>query len=432
MQRSIKSLIPLLLCASSAYGEVCDVTGYWYDRWAGPGKYHYFLQQSGADPVTGIAKLTGWHYAQKSLCPKSDIVGEVHPYHGNPHVIFTIYSIGGKNCDYKTSTKYYASIMTVNCDLISGYDEGNHSFDWDKYPSHLNLYKPEKDTEFLITKELTIPTIQAAVERIQDELPKALNSPWYYWDIEISHPVRPSRTIRSHIPKFSSSNTTQNINFIQLQDITADKFGNGLRGGTLNITVTLDNKTAVQGNYKIKGENPGKVLIESVLVDPVMRGIACTESSYRQFEAPREGGKGMPLVGGKPPKECGIGLMQLCDPAPSNNAVWNWKTNISEAKDLFDEKRGYAKKMHNQERNDLNAERKAKGLLPCPIWAPTPLNKEQEDRETLRRYNCGKEYRWEPRDSFACEGKLVVKPDFSRCKGSQDLDYPDKILNCKI
>jgi hypothetical protein len=71
-------------------------------------------------------------------------------------------------------------------------------------------------------------------------------------------------------------------------------------------------------------------------------------------------------------------------------------------------------------------------LPACPVGIPTPLTQEQEDRETLRRYNCGREYRWEPRDAKDCEGKWIIHPTLDKCGEYPDYGYVDKVLQCKI
>ena len=57
------------------------------------------------------------------------------------------------------------------------------------------------------------------------------------------------------------------------------------------------NNEIATANYKIYGTNPGKYLIDSEIKDPIQASIACVESEYRQFDAPRENGQGLPLIG---------------------------------------------------------------------------------------------------------------------------------------
>ncbi len=65
----------------------------------------------------------------------------------------------------------------------------------------------------------------------------------------------------------------------------------------------------------------------------------------------------------------------------------------------------------------------------CPFGIPTKLSNEQAIRDTIRRYNGGVEYRWEPRDNPDCEGSWVL---YDSAVSGGDRQFVDNVLNCKL
>jgi len=196
----------------------------------------------------------------------------------------------------------------------------------------------------------------------------------------------------------------------------------------------INNEVATT-NYKIYGTNPGKYLIDIEIKDPIQANIACVESEYRQFDAPRENGQGLPLIGinemGQ--KIGGVGIMQIINKKYTSATLWNWRYNIKEGLDKLNDKRQKARRLHINERNRLNAERKKLGLPNCPPGIPYPLTPEQITRDSIRRYNYGVEYRWEPRDGKNCAGQWVISPSCVRDpRAGCDPDYVNKVLQCAI
>jgi hypothetical protein len=186
----------------------------------------------------------------------------------------------------------------------------------------------------------------------------------------------------------------------------------------------------------VKGTNPGQAAIENLLTDFVSQHVACQESRYQHFVAPREGGIGFPNVGieKKSKKRVGgVGIMQLYDPPATDTQVWNWRENVKEGLKRLNKNSKQANNAYLKERDRLNTDRKKLGLPICPEGIPTHLNPDQLMRETIRRYNCGVEYRWEPRDAANCAGRWVV---YHSCKNKDgkdaDLDYVDNVLKCKL
>jgi hypothetical protein len=209
------------------------------------------------------------------------------------------------------------------------------------------------------------------------------------------------------------------------------------QGGNLTVTATynpsVNNTLSAIGNYKIYGTNPGRQLITQEAIDPLQTKIACVESSFRQFEAAREKGRGLPLIGKNDAGEKigGVGIMQVLHQPIIPGTVWNWRNNMNDGLTVLNEKRGQARRLHINERIRLNADRKNLGLPSCPPNIPTPLTSEQITRDSIRRYNYGVEYRWEPRDSLDCAGQWIEEPSCVRQpRNGCDQDYVNKVLTC--
>lgn len=99
----------------------------------------------------------------------------------------------------------------------------------------------------------------------------------------------------------------------------------------------------------------------------------------------------------------------------------------------MNDKREKSKRLHINERIRLNADRKKIGLPDCPLGIPYPLTPEQITRDSIRRYNYGVEYRWEPRDGKDCAGQWIISPSCVRHPlNGCDKDYVNKVLQCTI
>ena len=108
-----------------------------------------------------------------------------------------------------------------------------------------------------------------------------------------------------------------------------------------------------------------------------------------------------------------------------------WRKNLEEGLDKINKARINAENAHIKEQVRLNAERAENGLPSCPEGVPTKLMPEQVLRETIRRYNCGVEYRWEPRDDPDCKGGWVSYQSCDADDGA-DVNYVENVLACKL
>jgi len=171
-----------------------------------------------------------------------------------------------------------------------------------------------------------------------------------------------------------------------------------------------------------------------MLTDSMSQQIACQESRYKQFNADREGGIGLPLIGKNDKGKAigGAGIMQLYNPPPTADQFWNWRNNINGGLKKIRRDENDSKNLHKTEQARLNKDRKQMELPPCPPNIPTPLNSDQQMRDTIRRYNAGVEYRWEPRDAPNCEGQWLSEPSCIRKGIPCDKDYVEHVLNCNI
>lgn len=121
----------------------------------------------------------------------------------------------------------------------------------------------------------------------------------------------------------------------------------------------------------------------------------------------------------------------LCKPVPTPEQAWDRKANVSGGLALYDEKRITARNWPNRELKDINKLRAANGLPAChslPL-----LTDEQMARDTIRLYNCGHEYQWEPWNDPDCKGQWVLDPT---CKITDpekyDAKYVNAVLACDI
>jgi hypothetical protein len=262
-------------------------------------------------------------------------------------------------------------------------------------------------------------------------------APPFTWNVRLKHSPIPGvlefdvllDEVQTNDPIF-----TPNFNLLKTAKKNEPVAG-GIMGGELTLSVDYYKSVRDEKKYLIKGTNPGQAAIEKILTDRVTRQVACQESRYKQFVADREGGIGFPVVGLNRYKQPigGVGIMQLYNPSPGPGQTWSWRENLKMALYRYYNKRIESKHAHLNETIRLNKERRAMGVSLCPKNAITPLNDEQLDRETLRRYNCGREYRWEPRDAPNCEGKWVLDLSCKReHKKGYAVNYVDRVLNCNI
>ena len=115
-----------------------------------------------------------------------------------------------------------------------------------------------------------------------------------------------------------------------------------VRGGDLTISVGADLPTGcyekITKGLKIQGVNPPRNEINVACGVAALQKIACQESGRRQFDAAAETGvSDCPLFSGD--GLGGVGLMQVTNPAPTEDDHWDWRANISHGTQIFNSKR---------------------------------------------------------------------------------------------
>lgn len=356
----------------------------------------------------------------QSLCGPANITGASNK---DALSLTLTFSEGNSNCP--AWLQLIATCQNAECTTIQGtWYDSNHlmgNLVWFKEDKNFYISSPKPDSTFYIDANSNMPSFTFMVN---NNYPIAALK----WSLNIDYRWK-SGNVSAQLPDDS---TTAN-------NYTPDLSPWKVIGGTLAATVTYDPaikaNTTATANYQVYGTNPGKGLIIQEIKDSIQAKIACIESGYRQFEAPRENGQGLPLIGRNKEgaKIGGIGIMQILDEKYTAARLWNWRQNIHEGLDKLNEKRSEAKRLHINERIRLNSERTKLGLPNCPVGVPTPLNPEQEMRESIRRYNYGVEYRWEPRNAKDCAGQWIISPScirnhFPGCEP----DYVNKVLQCVI
>lgn len=293
------------------------------------------------------------------------------------------------------------------------------------------------DNDLVITSEPRMPNFNAKVVLDNPLYLKELSKdiPTYSWSIQVKHDIGSDMHIDAYLEKVDNDSDSYRPNFNLLKETKKDgsivDVPGGVVGGELTLSVDYYRNLHIEKKYTIlKGTNPGQGAIEQVLTDKTLRQIACQESHYKQFIAAREGGIGK--LNTKDGSRGGVGIMQLYEPIPRTAEVWNWRENLRQGIDLYKEKIATAHRWPVKEFRDLNKERAEKGLPTCVNPLP-PFNSEQLEREIIRLFNCGHEYRWEPRDEPTCEGRWVQSLSCQRDgRTGYDPKYVDNVLKCDI
>lgn len=389
-----------------------------------------------------------FHYDQMPVLEDIMVVGNSI----DPICSRVLMSVGFINSSNEVSF-WVAGAQTANCDYLHYVVKANFTSLCAEQKWHITLddgttqeqtflrvpikiVAPD-DKELIISSEPRMPNFVAKVEL---DNPVGLNKmypviPKYTWGIRIKHDIGADFHANAYLDNVAGANGTYQPNFNLLKEVQKDgsivEVPGGVVGGELTLSVEYYQNLHVEKKYSIlKGTNPGQAAIEQVITDPTLRQIACQESRYKQFYASREGGVGK--LNTKDGSRGGVGVMQLYDPMPTSAQVWSWRENIKAGIDLYNTKRIFALQHPNIEFKNLNKEREKLGLPACTKELP-PLTPEQLSREIIRLYNCGFEYRWEPRDAPNCEGQWVVSPSCAITNPkAYDKEYVDKVLKCDI
>jgi hypothetical protein len=155
-----------------------------------------------------------------------------------------------------------------------------------------------------------------------------------------------------------------------------------VRGGSLTVSVsaTINGKIIrdQMSGIRIVATNPTRAALFAALPNDTMRRMALQESGGKQFAAAANGGVSpCPLWSGD--RLGGVGIFQITLPRPTDDEVWNWRSNVAKGLDIFRQKlavsRGYPAQVRSsggfkQLVRAFNADRRTRGLPPLTITLP--------------------------------------------------------------
>jgi len=144
-------------------------------------------------------------------------------------------------------------------------------------------------------------------------------------------------------------------------------------------------------SYEAKKENLSRIVGENPTIAEVKDGltiqeqvIAYVESRWRQFVRNND----FPLVG--PTGD--YGLMQLQNPPPTDEEVWNWRANRNAGRQLLEEKLNAARSYPSRLRREAS-----RGEQPAAYQNASDFTAAQQLwQEAFQRYNYGRYWRWVP------------------------------------
>ncbi len=417
--RQIILLTALFCCHAAIAGENCNMNGDWYTL-PGPQTVLHIKQTDAS--IEG--KLDGSVGACTMLV--SGLVA-------NNDVTYEMYMSGEGCTGYRMEVK---GSFNDNCSWIMGsfriVGEGNITGPVMLHRVPINIVSPDTPN-LIITAEPRMPEITFKAKLLTQMNVNQFIPP-FTWKMDF---MEKAAGIVLHV-RTDEVMTMENSftpDFHNMIDVNEEKHSErhietDVMGGELTVKVNYYQNLQGEKKYKFKGTNPGQIEIEKMITDPTLRKIACAESRYKQFRADREGGVGFPEIGGGGVSG-GAGIMQLYSPKPTPEQVWNWRENIKAGMSLYKEKRRQALALPKIELKEVNKKRKLLGLALCKSLPA--LDAEQLEKETVRRYNCGAEYKWEPWDAPDCDGKWVSDPYCkTRYPDKYDANYLNNVFNCDI
>jgi len=197
-----------------------------------------------------------------------------------------------------------------------------------------------------------------------------------------------------------------------------------IRGGdidTLYVTALAGTQTfrdTVINSYRIRGSNPVRDSVKAGL-SIQQQVVVYRESRWRQFN----GSPGFPLYG----RPRGYGLMQLDNPAATDQEVWHWRENRARGIALLATKYAEAVGLGARIRNRQSRQ----------DWYPYAysnandlITDEQLWKETYQRYVGGSYWRWHPdrpRDPRST-GAWRAEPQGGHNRGNEDWQLYQDVL----
>jgi hypothetical protein len=216
----------------------------------------------------------------------------------------------------------------------------------------------------------------------------------FRWELAVNYN---SGTCHSGTKKDGSTRST---NLTHHETVIGDNFipfFPKIRGGSFTAKCSCTINGRVLRDHlsisPIGGTNPLRRDIFAALPNDILRKMCLHESGGRQFLAPAEGGIGIcPLWSND--RQLGVGLFQLTVPPPTDDEVWNWRSNASGAIKRFEQLRkdvqtypGRVRSSHRFQQlvRDFNRHTTIPGG-PVQIHLPE-FTPEQIDLDAIRGFN---------------------------------------------
>ncbi|CAN5202227.1 hypothetical protein BH18THE2_BH18THE2_29390 [soil metagenome] len=243
--------------------------------------------------------------------------------------------------------------------------------------------------DFAITDQPAMPVINAEAI-ITGVNPDPTPNTVFEWTIQIRFQAQQCLHGRNRAINLDLVQTVQGRRFTPTFNL--------IRGGTLGLIATANvsgrQLQARIDGLRIVGTNPRRADVHAALGNNTLRRMACQESGQRQFRGPADGGKGRcPLFSSD--NLGGAGILQLTNPRPTDDQVWNWRSNVAAGIALFNQKQAVARAYPARVKasrgfinavNRFNDRRRAQGLpimaLDLPDFTPDQL-----ELDTIRGFN---------------------------------------------
>lgn len=179
-----------------------------------------------------------------------------------------------------------------------------------------------------------------------------------------------------------------------------------IRGGVMTVAVaaTIGGRRVEDRlpGIRIVGTNPSRTDLFAALPNNTLRRIALQESiGGKQFDAAADGGVGAcPLWSSD--RLGGVGLFQITRPRPTDDEVWNWRSNVAAGLRVFNQKiaaaRGYPAQVRRSAGfrrlvDEFNLDRAARHLPALTITLPDftsgdfDTDLRQLELDAIRGYN---------------------------------------------
>lgn len=265
----------------------------------------------------------------------------------------------------------------------------------------LLITRPSPGEVFAINEEGVMPMIEVELDAECSSLE---------WTAELSLDCSlckhgPKRVV-SHRPLSGASTKARfTVRFTQV------------RGGILAIRVKAEiegEPLAAEVAVKIVGTNPAKEVVARRFPDKALRQVASFESGgLRQF---RE--DGWPLFSAD--NLGGVGMMQITNPPPEDDEIWDWKANLTKGRLILSQKSAASKRYPATVRASPGFLAETAGKTGVPVTLPD-FTPDQLLRDSLRGYNgyAGKDAFGLPLHEFRVKrderGKLWIEEQTGLC-----------------